>query len=60
MFSSIHDKGKSEKRKLEKFYYGTAMIFLIQQTANIDTLWKVTRVAIKHKHTISNFKFKDF
>jgi hypothetical protein len=26
-------------------------IFLIQQTANIDTLWKVTRVAIKHKHT---------
>jgi hypothetical protein len=25
MFSSIHDKGKSEKRKLEKYYCGTAI-----------------------------------
>jgi hypothetical protein len=24
MFSSIHDKGKSDKRKLEKYYAGTA------------------------------------
>jgi hypothetical protein len=36
---------------LQSFQFKTALCtFLNQQTVNIDTLWKVTRVAIKHTH----------